>query len=471
MPSKHTKVQKEEICNLFPEKSVKELSAIYDCAETTIRKCLRDNGISPAEVQKKNAEDLSGQQFGKLTVIKRGPPYIQKRGDKEVRLTQYWCKCSCGNPNLKLLKANTLKTGSTKSCGCGKGNQKDLIGLEFGKFKVIKRGPNGRKSNSRWWVKCSCGNPTLLLRYAEFLKTGEHWHCGCENSIEVRRNEHIKKLKLLGKVELVGDYLNESTSTTYRCLEHNEIHPSLPSNVVTGHGLKCCHSSAVNKTAQRLRDEGLNKLISFCKRKGSQIEYVDGYVNTDTLANFRCRIHDQIHPANPYTIRTRNSRLKCCNRGGYDTLEQAIQGNLRSQDVLEWLYLYELSRFEGYIKFGIAQDISDNADDTERVISRSDDEEYGEEICSWLFDTRLDAFLVEEALFHKTIKYQSHPIELTGWAGYLEIRKCPQDWIVDQSQFLVDHFYKVGRWQFVLDQIPLNSEQSSKVQSLLLSEN
>lgn len=64
--------------------------------------------------------DLTGQQFGKLTVIKR------VSNDKNGK-TQWLCKCSCGNQ--KVIRGNDLK--SNKQVTCGWCNTYDLSG-EYG---------------------------------------------------------------------------------------------------------------------------------------------------------------------------------------------------------------------------------------------------------------------------------------------------------------------------------------------------
>lgn len=56
-------------------------------------------------------EDLTGQKFGRLTVVRRGENTKNNRA-------QWWCQCDCGNPNLVLVNAGNLKNGRTKSCGC-----------------------------------------------------------------------------------------------------------------------------------------------------------------------------------------------------------------------------------------------------------------------------------------------------------------------------------------------------------------
>lgn len=53
--------------------------------------------------------DLSGQVFGRLTVIER----YNKKGFGVIR---FLCKCSCGNE--KIVTSSNLTKGSTNSCGC-----------------------------------------------------------------------------------------------------------------------------------------------------------------------------------------------------------------------------------------------------------------------------------------------------------------------------------------------------------------
>lgn len=53
--------------------------------------------------------DLTGQKFGKLTVIKRA-------GSTKYHCANWECLCDCGNK--KIISGNSLTTGKTKSCGC-----------------------------------------------------------------------------------------------------------------------------------------------------------------------------------------------------------------------------------------------------------------------------------------------------------------------------------------------------------------
>lgn len=64
-------------------------------------------------------EDLTGQRFGRLVVIKR---FVNSKNRK----TQWLCKCDCGNETI--VYSTHLKRGFSQSCGCFKrDNQIDVI--------------------------------------------------------------------------------------------------------------------------------------------------------------------------------------------------------------------------------------------------------------------------------------------------------------------------------------------------------
>lgn len=54
-------------------------------------------------------KDLTGQKFGKLTVLRYS--HTNHNG-----VVYYECKCECGN--TKVIGGNNLKNNTTKSCGC-----------------------------------------------------------------------------------------------------------------------------------------------------------------------------------------------------------------------------------------------------------------------------------------------------------------------------------------------------------------
>lgn len=77
--------------------------------------------------------DLTGQKFGRLTVLHRADDYIIKTSGRKA--TRWHCKCDCGNETDVI--GSSLKSGYTTSCGCWskemrkKYNKYDLTG-EYG---------------------------------------------------------------------------------------------------------------------------------------------------------------------------------------------------------------------------------------------------------------------------------------------------------------------------------------------------
>lgn len=59
-------------------------------------------------MSKSYRKDLTGQRFGRLTVLEFVPD--------ESKKTRWKCKCDCGNQ--KIIHGNHLLSGNTKSCGC-----------------------------------------------------------------------------------------------------------------------------------------------------------------------------------------------------------------------------------------------------------------------------------------------------------------------------------------------------------------
>lgn len=78
--------------------------------------------------------DHSGETYGRLTLIKKGEPYvIPSTGYKSDR---YYCSCSCGKytkHNPKLIMFSHIKNGTIKSCGCLK---KELTRLRSKKYNT-----------------------------------------------------------------------------------------------------------------------------------------------------------------------------------------------------------------------------------------------------------------------------------------------------------------------------------------------
>lgn len=128
--------------------------------------------------------DLTGQRFGRLTVIERA------ENDKRNR-AKWLCKCDCGQTTTVL--SNSLMSSCTVSCGCygkerrvegrklSKRDKKttaaDLIGQKFGRLLVIGRIGSDKHHQATWSCKCDCGRITQSTTH--YLESGHTKSCGC----------------------------------------------------------------------------------------------------------------------------------------------------------------------------------------------------------------------------------------------------------------------------------------------------
>ena len=126
--------------------------------------------------------DLTGQRFGKLTVIQETPEqYISPAGVKGRR----WdCVCDCGTHLTVLQNALTSAKNGTKSCGCFRREKgmPDLTGRRFGRITVIGPAPLSRTLANGvvtgWRCHCDCGKDVVIP--TKNLTTGKgKKSCGC----------------------------------------------------------------------------------------------------------------------------------------------------------------------------------------------------------------------------------------------------------------------------------------------------
>lgn len=164
----------------------------------------------------RSLEDLTGKRFGRLTVINRADDYIDKNGDRRV---QWRCLCDCGNE--KIIRAQALKNGSTKSCGCLKNEKtslrcfKNIVGQSFGRWVVVKRekdyvSPSGYH-RTQWLCKCSCGNERVVD--ASTLMGGRSVSCGCYKAEIISQNTLIDIIgKRFGRLTVVKRIEDHTTA-------------------------------------------------------------------------------------------------------------------------------------------------------------------------------------------------------------------------------------------------------------------
>lgn len=119
-------------------------------------------------------QDLTGERFGKLTVLERTP-------ETQDRYAVWRCRCDCGGEIL--VNTKRLKRGTVTNCGCtpkmsarrGPATE-DLTGRQFGRLTVLSQAES-KRGRTAWLCRCSCGNIHTVV--AQDLKSGRVKSCGC----------------------------------------------------------------------------------------------------------------------------------------------------------------------------------------------------------------------------------------------------------------------------------------------------
>ena len=119
--------------------------------------------------------DITGQRFGRLVAK-------ECVGIRKHRRF-YACLCDCGV--TKIIDANSLRIGHSKSCGCSRRNKhfRNLTGVRVGRWTVmgyagvILKGRAKDHPARAWRCRCSCGTERVVL--ANSLCRGISLSCGC----------------------------------------------------------------------------------------------------------------------------------------------------------------------------------------------------------------------------------------------------------------------------------------------------
>ena len=235
--------------------------------------------------------DLTGQKFGRLTVIEKTdkPQGIKRTGT-------YWkCVCECGN--ITVGNSSDLRKGDKISCGCfhneiRKNKAKNLIGQKFGKLTVIGKSDKRDKSGYvQWHCECECGK-TIIVNGGN-LKRGNTKSCGCL-FIESMSGEHNPLWK--GGITNIVEYLRKAheqwfieckKQANYTCQLTNKTNTKLHT-----HHLKSFN--IIVKEAHDLHNIQIKDIISDYTDKELQIikDYVGKWHKDNSNAIVLC---DEVH--------------------------------------------------------------------------------------------------------------------------------------------------------------------------------
>ena len=126
-------------------------------------------------------KDYTNKKFNRLTAIN----FEYAKNKKS-----YWkMKCDCGKYVIKLMK--NVTNGVTKSCGCIRTH--DLTGKQYSELKVINFSHKDNYGKLFWNCLCNCGN--YKIARADSLREGKTKSCGCliDKYINERKEKRAKK--------------------------------------------------------------------------------------------------------------------------------------------------------------------------------------------------------------------------------------------------------------------------------------
>lgn len=166
----------------------------------------------------KNIESLIGKKFGKLLVISKADPILDKAGKRNSAVK---CLCDCGS--FVNVRAIHLKNGSVVSCGCRKraGGENSPTWNPNISPEVRAKYLNGRRDNrSVLWkksvkerdgFKCRvCGSRKKIVAHHIESFTVEDLRFAIENGIclcmECHMDYHIR---------FMGNYRNKATKKSF----------------------------------------------------------------------------------------------------------------------------------------------------------------------------------------------------------------------------------------------------------------
>lgn len=184
-------------------------------------------------------KDLTGQKFGKLTVIE------MLYGYNGTKVTKCLCNCDCGSKGV-IRTSYALEHGHDQSCGCMKKEivrkscGKNIDGMKFGRLTVIET--LWDESPVKVKCLCDCGNTAILLKGK--VQNGCTASCGC------LRSEVFKKLQYRDYSGRKSEYgveiicksrTNKNGQWLWKCKCGfcGEEFEELPAKVFNGHTKSC----------------------------------------------------------------------------------------------------------------------------------------------------------------------------------------------------------------------------------------
>ena len=137
--------------------------------------------------------DLIGQKFDRLTV--------KELIGSENQSALWKCECECGRYITK--SSAELTYNVNNSCGCIE-EENNLIGKIFGKLTVLEKTEDRYFRSIVWKCECSCENKTIVYVSTPSLNSGNTQSCGCLHAESMKTMG--ESVRILNEYDLSGEY-------------------------------------------------------------------------------------------------------------------------------------------------------------------------------------------------------------------------------------------------------------------------
>lgn len=242
-----------------------------------------------------HTKDLTGQRFGKLTVIKK----IESKRNSSDRSVLWLCKCDCGNETI--VRGSSLRNGNTKSCGC---LRKEILNnsSKFYKPRKVEIKNNRYDLTGEYGIGYTHKGEEFYFDLEDYEKIKDYCWCLADKKKYVSNSRYgirMHRLVMDCKNEnLVIDHINhipyDNRKENLRIctLSQNGMNKSKLSNNTSGYtGIS--YDSSVNKWRARLRVK--NKTINIGRyinledaikaRKEAEEKYFGEYSYDNSIQN------------------------------------------------------------------------------------------------------------------------------------------------------------------------------------------
>lgn len=228
---------------------------ICDCGNTVVKngeqlKHMVGACCSKCSEKKQNPRiiDLTGQQFGELTVISMAEPLMMPCGRKQIK---WHCVCSCGNYTDVL--STHLRRGKTISCGCQQGKRETR--------------PNRYEDKGDYYVGYTFDGREFYVDKEDFDKIKDyHWYIDGDGYVATHINKKsIRMHRLIIETECEHidhihgrDTRNDNRKSNLRPCTHSEnlCNRGLDANNTTG--AKGVHKTRSGNYAANIVKNGEN---------------------------------------------------------------------------------------------------------------------------------------------------------------------------------------------------------------------